>query len=60
MAKIKYRFLAGNGKNRDTKLLKDRQAAGQDGIIEEYLTEAGFQFIHEASHGFLNGVLTYS
>jgi len=60
MANVGYRYLNGNGENRDTKLLKDRQAAGADKTSEEYLTEAGLFFADEARHGFLYGVTSYS
>lgn len=38
---FEYRYLEGNGKNRDVKLLTERQANDADGIIEEYLAEVG-------------------
>lgn len=60
MNKLIYRYLAGNGRSRDTKLLKDRQTAGTDQMLEEYLTEAGLQLVDEATHGLLTGVSTYS
>lgn len=60
MERVAYRYLAGNGKNRDTKLLKNRQAPGDDKLIEEYLSEIGFQLATEDRHGFLKGVATYS
>ena len=60
MQRVAYRYLAGNGKNRDTKLLKNRQTAGDDKIIEEYLSEIGFQLMTEDRHGFMKGVTTYS
>jgi len=60
MGLISYRYLAGNGKNRDTKLLKDRQGNGVDGVIEEYLTEAGLMLALENRHGLLYGVTSYS
>lgn len=60
MGLLSYRYLGGNGKNRDTKLLKDRQGNGVDGVIEEYLTEAGLQLALENRHGLLYGVTSYS
>lgn len=60
MERVAYRYLAGNGKNRDTKLLKNRQTAGDDKVIEEYLSEIGFQLATEDRHGFLKGVTSYS
>lgn len=56
MELISYRYLGGNGISRDTKLLKDRQAAGVDATMEEYLTEAGYQFKLENRHGYIKGV----
>lgn len=50
--RIKYRYLRG----RDTKLLKDRQAPGDDKYTDEYLTEAGLQVENPAYHGTLEGV----
>jgi len=60
MANIGYRYLAANGKNRDTKLLKDRQTAGSDVVSEEYMTEAGLFLADEARHGFMYNVKTYT
>ena len=60
MSLLSYRFLNGNGKNRDTKLLKNRQAAGADEMIEEYLTEWGFQCKLENRHGYIKSVTAYS
>ena len=58
--RVGYRYLAGNGKNRDTKLLKDRQAAGDDKIKEEYLSEIGFWLATENRSGQLKGSTSYS
>lgn len=58
MELIRYRYLSGNGKNRDTQLLKNRQANDADEVIEEYLSEIGFQFILENRHGYIKGVST--
>lgn len=60
MANLGYRYLAANGENRDTKLLKDRQAAGYDKTTEEYLSEVGFFLADEASHGLIKGVTSYT
>ena len=60
MGLLGYRYLAGNGKSRDTRLLKDRQTAGVDGIVEEYLSEVGFQLALENRHGLIYGVTSYS
>lgn len=60
MPLVGYRFLNGNGRSRDTKLLKDRQANNADEIIEEYLTEFGFWLALENRHGYMYGVTSYS
>lgn len=60
MPLVGYRYLNGNGRSRDMKLLKDRQAAGEDEIKEEYLSEIGFWLALENRHGFLYGVTSYS
>jgi hypothetical protein len=60
MDHVAYRYLNGNGNNRDTKLLKNRQNPGDDKIIEEYFSEVGLQLALEDRHGFLKGVQTYS
>lgn len=52
MSKIKYVHL----RNRDTKLLTDRQAPGDDKWTDEYLTEASFQIENPVNHGTLEGV----
>lgn len=58
--KVGYRYLAGNGINRDTKLRPNRQTAGDDLIAEEYLTECGLFLADEGSHAKLYGVTSYS
>lgn len=58
--RIGYRYLAGNGVNRDTKLRPNRQASGDDMIAEEYLTEAGLFLANEDHHAILKGVTSYS
>lgn len=60
MPLVGYRYLNGNGRSRDTKLLKNRQSAGADEIIEEYLSEIGFWLALENRHGLLAGVTSYS
>lgn len=51
-----YRYLAGNGINRDTKVLPERQGNGEDARTDEYLTETGLQFGHERKHFLVTGV----
>jgi hypothetical protein len=58
--KVGYRYLSGNGVNRDTRLRPNRQAAGDDLIAEEYLTECGLFLADEESHARLYGVTSYS
>jgi len=48
----KFRYIT------DTTLLKDRQAAGTDGMAEEYLTECGCEFPHGKKHFQLTGILS--
>lgn len=42
-------------KNRDTKLLKNRQSPGVDGRIDEYMTECALQFPQMKTAGYLTG-----
>lgn len=58
--RVGYRYLAGNGINRDTKLRPNRQAAGDDVLAEEYLTECGLFLANEDFHAVLKGVTSYS
>lgn len=51
-AHMKYRFLKG----RDTKYLPNRQGAGIDGVLDEYLTEAGYELRHQVCHGVIKGL----
>lgn len=60
MELVGYRYLNGNGKSRDTKLLKNRQANDADSIVDEYLSEIGFWLALENRHGYLYGVTGYS
>ncbi|QDP51151.1 MAG: hypothetical protein Unbinned1190contig1000_44 [Prokaryotic dsDNA virus sp.] len=48
---LRYRFVD------DTQLLKDRQAAGTDGVTDEYLTECGLEVLQEKTHA---GILNWS
>lgn len=56
MVDVRYRPLIGNGRNRDTKLLLDRQGPDQDSTEEEYLTECSFEIGNEKNHAILKGV----
>jgi hypothetical protein len=53
---IEYKYLAGNGKNRDTKLYMDRQNPGVDGVIHEYITECGLARHNFEKNALLKGV----
>ena len=53
---ISYRFLGGNGKNRDTKLYMNRQNPGVDGVINEYITECGLERQGFERNAYLKGV----
>ena len=44
---LRYRYID------DTQLLKDRQAAGTDGVTDEYLTECGLEALQEKTHATL-------
>jgi hypothetical protein len=55
-----YKYLAGNGVNRDTKLLKDRQSPGQDRTVDEFLTECGLEVHNERTMGILKNVNAFS
>lgn len=50
MESLTYRFL----KNRDTKLLTNRQAPGADQRTDEYLTEAGLMMEQEKRHAIMS------
>lgn len=56
IAQMKYRYLAANGVNRDTKVLPNRQANDLDGRKDEYLTEAGLECGLQKAHGVLSGI----
>lgn len=60
MGLVGYRYLNGNGKSRDTRLLKNRQANDADEVKEEYLSEIGFWLALENRHGFMKGVTGYA
>jgi hypothetical protein len=57
---IIYRYLSGNGVNRDTKYLKNRQENDEDCTEDEFLTECGLEVQHEETHGLLDNVNSYS
>ena len=43
-------------RNRDTRLLQDRQGNGEDSVVFDYLTESSLQVANEAAHGVFFGV----
>lgn len=43
-------------RNRDTKLLPNRQGNGQDQVVFDYLTEMSLEVKNEAAHGVLYGI----
>jgi hypothetical protein len=47
---IRFRYLAGNGQNRNTKLRVDVRKDGADAKASEYYTQAGWQIMHEKRH----------
>ncbi len=57
---IIYRYLSGNGVNRNTKFLTDREANDEDSTEDEFLSECGLEVQHEATHGVLKNVNAYS
>lgn len=57
---IVYRYLSGNGVNRNTKFLTDREDNDEDSTEDEFLTECGLEVQHEATHGVLKNVNAYS
>jgi len=58
--RIIYRPLIGNGENRDTKFLTDREARGEDKDTDEFLTECGLEVQLEQVHGVIKNVNAYS
>ena len=47
-------------KDRDTKLLKDRQNPGVDGRTDEYLCECGLEIKHGSTHGLISGITGFA
>ncbi len=50
METLTYRYLS----NRDTKLLTNRQARGEDSQVDEYLSEVGLQMEQEKRHAIMS------
>jgi hypothetical protein len=57
---IIYRYLSGNGVNRDTKYKKNIQDNDEDSTEDEFLTECGLEVQHEETHGILKNVNAYT
>ena len=49
---LRYRYLAGS----DTKYLRNRQGPGIDGVMDEYLTEAGLECRFEETHAVIKNL----
>lgn len=47
-------------RNRNTKLLRNRQGNGEDQVIHEYLTELSFEVQQEKVHGLITGITAAS
>jgi len=43
-------------RDRDTKLLQNRQNAGEDRVAAEYMTELGWTVAQERTHGLFTGI----
>ena len=43
-------------RDRDTKMLTNREAAGSDRVAAEYLTETSWTIAQEKTHGLLTGI----
>lgn len=56
MESVGYRYLA----DRDTRLHTEIQANDEDGRIDEYRTEAGFQLSQEKKNSVMKGVTTFA
>lgn len=50
------RILAGNGMNRDTNYLENRQAPGDDATKDEWLSETGLELQFESCNGLAKGI----
>ena len=57
---IVYRYLEANGVNRDTKLTENADQTGGDYVVDEILTEYGYQIKQEKYHATLFNVTDYS
>jgi hypothetical protein len=56
---VRYRFLAGNGNSRDTKLFENVKQDGIDRTIDEYLTQAGWEVRFDKKHALLYNMTSY-
>ncbi len=53
---VRYRYLAGHGMNRDSKVMTNIQAPDADTRKDEWLSECGLQVNLQRTHGLLTGV----
>jgi hypothetical protein len=56
MDEIRYRYLANDEYNRDTKALPNRQPNDQDGRKDEILSEVSLEFGQQKAHAIITGV----
>lgn len=49
LPQLRYRYM----QNRDTQLLKDRQANDEDAVKHEYLTECGLELLQDIPHAYI-------
>lgn len=57
---VRFRYLAGNGKSRDTKLFQNIKQDGSDRQVDQYLSQVGWEVRHEKKHSRLYNVTSYS
>lgn len=57
---ITYRYLEANGVNRDTKLTENADGTGGDYVVDEILTEGGYQIGQQKYHALLYNMADYS
>lgn len=57
---IKFRYLAGNGKNLNTRLLEDVVKDGTAGYVDEYRSVVGWQIMEEKKHSLAHNITSYA
>lgn len=60
MPNIRKRVLAGNGINRDTKIMENVIVDGRDRIVDVILTEAGWEIKQEKTHSRWYNITSYT